>query len=338
MPRSRVAIPSEAPLVIINIGWMTDYRGTNNDPTLGGHGYLKTHDIGGESWNFLPTKKRCFGYVPRSASISLRRLGGMSRDEELHGITVVWVAKDPRDAVTKVVGWYQNATVYRDSEHVSVKRSKSKTIRYQIEVAATDTDTHLLKPDQRWLQVPTAKLKGNMGQCPVWYGNETFIRSVREHIRLRGVQPSPKLRIRSPRQPDPEARQRIETAAIKHAIAYYQSDAGGSRIVTSVEDDNCGWDLTVVRGNEVLKVEVKGLSGSNVCVELTPNEFSKMESEENRRDYVVYVVTQADTDMARSYVFYYDSKQSKKSNYVWSTHNGQCLKIERLTAARLSIL
>lgn len=33
-------------------------------------------------------------------------------------VLVVWVAPDPNDKMLKVVGWYKNATVYRDLQSV----------------------------------------------------------------------------------------------------------------------------------------------------------------------------------------------------------------------------
>ena len=48
-------------------------------------------------------------------------------------------------------------------------------------------------------------------------------------------------------------------------ISYYEKLG---YIVTSVERDNVGWDLTAVLGERELKLEVKGLSGSQVVVEL----------------------------------------------------------------------
>ena len=58
-----------APLVLVNIGWMIDYAGISaDDPTLGGHGYLKANKSGHEAWNFRPYRKKVYGYVPRALS------------------------------------------------------------------------------------------------------------------------------------------------------------------------------------------------------------------------------------------------------------------------------
>jgi len=62
--------------------------------------------------------------------------------------------------------------------------------------------------------------------------------------------------------------------------------------VNSVELDNLGWDLEVIRKQTILtilRVEVKGKSGSNISVDLTPNEYKKMMLYKN--SYRLAVVT-----------------------------------------------
>lgn len=324
-----------APLVFVNVGWMVAYRGPANDPTLGGHAWLKTHSYGHEAWNFEPRDGVLYGYVPRSARIDLRRLGAPKATKMLGGVTVVWIARSPRNGVTYVVGWYRNASVHRDNDYFKVPRSTGEVIEYQIEAPAGDAK--LLAPDQRVVEVPTAKVKGNLGQSPVWYGNSSFVARVRAYLDDDGIASAKKKSAAAAKQADPEERKRIELAAIQHAIRYYESPAGGSRVVRSVEKDNVGWDLWVTGGDVALKVEVKGLSGNEVCVELTPNEYEQMLSPEHRSMYVVYVVTAATAPSAASHVFYYNGEVSKGRRHVWMTEDGRILDIKPLTGARLSV-
>ena len=208
-------------------------------------------------------------------------------------------------------------------------------LEYQID--APDDQATLLTADQRVHEVPTKKVKGNMGQSPVWYGNELFLKGLRQYI-AQAVTPSKgkKALGKAPHQPDPEERKRIEMAAVRHAIHYYESVEGGNRIVKSVECDNEGWDLNVTAGTETLRVEVKGLSGTAVSVELTPHEYEMMQSAAIRATYVVYVVTQAGTPSPTSHVFYYHAERSRPKALVWQSRDGRTLKIEPRVAARLS--
>lgn len=320
-------------LVIVNIGWSTSYTGLPGDAPVGGHAYLQTHEDGHESWNFLPTDGKYYGYVPGHSTINIRKLGAGANDLAIEDATVVWVARSPRTQRTYVVGWYSGATIHGKDHMVAVERAGVGPVQYQIEVPI-DGGT-LLEPEQRMLRVPTAKVPGNMGQRPIWYGNADFNASLAAYIAADGVL-APTGPRGTPKQPDSDLRRRVEEAAIEHAKAHFRSKAGGSRDVKTVEDDNVGWDLEASAGDEVLKIEVKGLSGGSVCVELTPNEYKKMLSPANRKDYVVYVVTNALEPEMRSHVFYYNAKASLDGNHVWAADDGRILSIEPIMAARLS--
>ena len=323
-------------IVFVNIGWMVSYLGGTDDPTLGGHGYLQTHDLGHEAWNFLPTDGRVYGYVPRSATITLTKLGASRQTESLDGVTVVWMARSPQNQKTYLVGWYRGATINRVNEHYSISRPVVGIVKYQITAPADRVK--LLPPDQRTLRVPTDKVKGNMGQSPVWYGNPEFLARVRDYLRNNGVEaPTPSAKGgTTPKQLDPETRKLVELAAVKHATEHYTSEAGGSRSVSSVEGDNVGWDLNVTSADMILKVEVKGLSGSNLCVELTPNEYAKMLAPEHRSMYVVYVVTESLINPV-SHIFYYNAVAGNETKRVWSTHDGRVLNVEEIVGARLTV-
>lgn len=325
-------------LVFVNIGWMRDYAGmSDDDPTLGGHGYLKANKSGHEAWNFSPFRKNVYGYVPRQARINIANLGGLRSDDRAQGITVVWIAKNPRNRKTYIVGWYQGATVFSKNDHLTLDRQGGICVGYQI-VASADQAT-LLPVSARLFLIPTTKAKGNLGQSPVWYGGtDAFRARVGAYVQAGGTFPkSEKNSGPGKRQTDPELRKKIELAAVRHATEFYKSVEGGSRTVHSVERDGVGWDLNVTAPTgEVLKVEVKGLSGSEITVELTPNEYMKMLSPAIRTDYVVYIVTEADTSRANSHIFLHDKASSKGKSLVWATADGRLLKIEERIAARLS--
>lgn len=328
-------------MVFVNVGWMIHYTGVSaSDPTLGGHGYLKKNKSGYEAWNFLPHRNKMYGYVPRSSRIMLRNLGGTAKSSQIDGVIVVWVARNPRNKKPYIVGWYKNATVYKDSDHVTVRRRGGPDIGYQI--VAPAEQAVLLPIDQRLFLIPTARTngKGNLGQSPLWYGrDDKFRSSVLEYIEAGGIlaATSSSGKKKGNRQADPELRKQIELAAVRHATEYYESKCGGSQTVMSVEKDGVGWDLNVVAPTgEVLKVEVKGLSGKEVVVELTPNEYAKMQDPVHRADYIIYIVTEAGTASARSHVFEHNAELSKSKTLVWNTSDGRQLEIVERIAARLS--
>ena len=61
-----------------------------------------------ETCNFVAHDGHYYGAIPKKDRVDLRRLGGGSKDDKVHDVTVVWVAD------RLVVGWYKNATVYAE--------------------------------------------------------------------------------------------------------------------------------------------------------------------------------------------------------------------------------
>ena len=111
-------------LLFCNIGWMSRYEGLVGKPDkiVGGGSYVKTEEKGGEVCNFLACRDRyVYGYVEtlrgkRDRKIRMTYLGGDSDAREMGGIDVVWTATNPDGGGRKVVGWYKNATVFRDRQ------------------------------------------------------------------------------------------------------------------------------------------------------------------------------------------------------------------------------
>lgn len=328
-------MPTEQ-LVFANVAWMAHYQGPKGDKAEGGFAFLRTNGIAHESWNFEPTNGTLYGYVPRSAAINISRLGAKPGDKAIEGATVVWIARNPRTKKTVIVGWYRNATIHKDAEHWRLNRESDFPVGYQIKAPATDCV--LLPVDGRSYPIPTAKEKGNLGQSPIWYGkSDNFNRAVLAYVQNGGNANGN--RSKSPKQSDPELRRKIEQAAINHAIEYYESEAGGFRHVESVEKDGVGWDLEATGSDdEMLKVEVKGLSGNSLVVELTPNEYAQMQSAAHRKHYVIYVLLEALKDTKRAEIFRHDAVESNGSKLIWSNDDGAVLKIEQRIAARLSLI
>ena len=291
-------------MIFFHVGWMRLYRGENDDdPTIGPHGWLENNRVGHECYNFFPRRGNCYGYVPTQKGIDISKRFGASRDAEyVDDVVCVWVAEDPERKSKVIVGWYKSARVFRSSNPV-VKPSGNKiddqNIVYRAVAAATGCT--LIPVSRRTFSIPTRyEMKGGLGQSTVWYGgNDGFREKVWAYINSwdeRKRQGKGKSKARGSgggrRNTDPELRQKIEKRAVRTAIDFFSSEDGGGYQVESREKDNVGWDLEARRrGNEMLLIEVKGLSGKEVSVELTPNEYKQMKAPKNRNKYVLFVVT-----------------------------------------------
>jgi hypothetical protein len=228
------------------------------------------------------------------------------------------------------VGWYKNATVYREWQPPppgSNRRHNETDCGYY--ATARAEDAFLLAPDERVFPVPQQE-KGTFGQSNIWYAddpeqNRDFRLRVLQYIQTRQV-PTPQPDDSSaPRQSDPLLRQRVERIAVETTTAHFASL--GYR-VDSFEKDNVGWDLDARLGNRQLRLEVKGLSGSGIVVDLTPNEYRSMG--QYRDTYRVCVVTNALTAPCLE-VFAY-SPESRR----WESGTGRVLTIQEIIAAQCS--
>ena len=291
-------------MIFFHVGWMKRYQGDNDDdPTIGPHKHLDNNRFGHECYNFFPRRGHCYGYVPTKKGINIsRRLGALADAEYVDDVVCIWVAKDPVRKARVIVGWYKAARIFR-SNKPKVKPSDNKMggqdISYRAVAAAAECT--LIPISRRTFNIPTRyEMKGGLGQSTVWYGgNDAFHKKVWEYIdsweeRKRPGKSVSKSRSGggSRRNIDPELRRTIEQRAVCTAIDFFSSEEGGSYKVKSRERDNVGWDLEAHRsGNEILLIEVKGLSGKDLSVELTPNEYKQMKAPKNRNNYVLFVVT-----------------------------------------------
>lgn len=127
--------------------------------------------------------------------------------------------------------------------------------------------------------------------------------------------------IKGPNQPDLEKRLLVETNAINKTIDHFQNL--GFNII-SVEKDNVGWDLEARKVNELLLLEVKGLSGKNISVELTPNEYKNSVNQ----NYRICIVTNC-LEIPILHIY----KKEKQTN-KWIDKYNRELQIEEIVAAR----
>ena len=326
-----------APMVFFNIGWMTHYHGAaSDDQTLGGHAHLKTSTHGAEAYNFVPFEGRLYGYRPTGEKgVNIRRLGASPNDENISGVTVVWMARRPNSQDTVIVGWYRNATVHRTIQAVPAAAPAREWPEYMVEAAVENC--RLLPVTARNFQIFSAhRVEGGFGQSPTYYDAlDLFRTKVAAYIDIVDSNVSGAKRRGhrgSPRNMNPELRRQVEENAVRHATSYYESEEGGAWEVESVEALARGWDLECRRDNEVLYVEVKGCSGNEVRAELTPNEWAKMNDLSYRESYVLYVVTGCLSEAPLASIFRHGPKCG------WRTMDGRSLTIEERMAARVSCL
>ncbi|BCA39838.1 HNH endonuclease [Kluyvera ascorbata] len=170
-----------------HIGWMNDYHGaTENDSPLKG-GKYNENNIGHEACNFVSINGSVYGYVQvtEGKTINIAKLGADSDKDYAEFVTVVWLATAPDKKGLAVVGWYKDATVYRDYRETQAPSALHlKDAIFYHNISAKAQNAHLLPPSERTLVA--GKGKGWPGTSPLWYAQtpeaEPFIRQVRELI------------------------------------------------------------------------------------------------------------------------------------------------------------
>lgn len=277
--------------VFFNIGWMERYKGLQDgDEIIGGGSYVKIEGCGHEVCNFAEVNGTLYGYVqPPGSQIDIDRLGAQPDDDEISNITVVWTATRPTGG-TAVIGWYKNATVFRNYQ----KFARASKLHHENGVdgywaCAEVAGSKLLSVNERTCEIPR-QIKGGMGQSNVWYADSP--ESAEVVARVQALVSGKRNRVTSSSaamgKQDQERKAEIEHAAIRACCEHFEHLG---YLVKSVEKDNLGWDLEASSGKTVLRIEVKGLSGSVFSIELTPNEY--LAFSENSESYRLAVVTSA---------------------------------------------
>ncbi len=292
------------PLLLFRVGHMASYDGPGD--IHGGGAHVVENGTGGEMWNFAPVGGRCFGYVMSRAfaGLDLSRLATPAgprweEGDELSGVDVGFFARKAVGAPQTIVGCYLGATVF----HRSYRRRPDPVLSGgQLEyLCEVNTDDAILLPiADREAFVPYAPVNGRgyPGQSNVWYGDgatpsgaklaaemRTYLRSLGETGRggsAKGEQGG------RAHRPDQDLIRKVEERSMAATRRHFERL--GYR-VEFVHRDNSGWDATAMKGDELLRLEVKGHLGDVVHFELTPNEYAKMQA--HARTYRVCLVRSA---------------------------------------------
>jgi hypothetical protein len=262
---------------------MRSYQGISpDDPKLSGGGkYNETHE-GLESRNFLEVNGKLFGFVQPPLStqaISLERISPDASGHSLAGVLVIMVAKRPEGG-QMIVGWYRNATVFREQKHANIALLGKKRW-HNLEAGAADAV--LLPEELRKHHIPVGS--GALGQSNVFYplnaqGKARAHKWMSDAVRyVESYEASNSLAdptvdaqraavaeadaARSAAEGQgyavsPRERKSIEMLAMKKAMQHFRKHH--SRVVDVSATHS--YDLHCGRAEGGLKVEVKGTTGS----------------------------------------------------------------------------
>src|SRR5699024_6168238 len=175
-------------VIFFNIVWMEKYEGLKgvDSQISGGGSYVNEHGYGHEIYNFKNINGLVYGYAQPGGSNNLQRLGADANTESLDNVLVIFTATY-KNGGTYIVGWYKNATLFKNCQFSELEERKYKDNYIGYYAVASTNDTFLIPVDERFSfpQIPR-RTKGGMGQSNVWYADSSemvdFKKSVIEKI------------------------------------------------------------------------------------------------------------------------------------------------------------
>ena len=176
-------------IIFCNIAWMKNYRGiTEDDKPVNGGKFVNENGTGYECYNFFPVNHFCYGYFrPPGQQLSLERIDkNIGKSEVVHDVTVVWVAN------RKIVGWYDNAEVFKYWQSFNEPEFDKNHEWWDHWCKAREENVHLVSPGERIFSVPSAATNGTgkgMGQSNIWYADsewakENFLPAVEKYLKI----------------------------------------------------------------------------------------------------------------------------------------------------------
>ena len=298
-------------MLFCNIGWMSRYEGLVGKPDkiVGGGKWVAENESGHEVCNFLPCPDGfVYGHVEtihgeNDRQIRLERLGGTGGS--LEGIDVIWRATHPDERGRRVVGWYRNATVFRerqDFEAFPSKQHKRDDITsYRIRALASDA--HRLELEERSLAM--GRGKGWMGHTPWWSPADASPQEVQLFLR--------------------RTRRLIESVPISGAQS---GGTGGSKSPGAAADPYLryvqAYETRVTPRHSELQERFESFLSCNGATELRPNLASvDLRYSDSARGQVLAEIKPCETESAR---------------YAIRTAMGQLLDYRQRTNGDVSLL
>ena len=168
-------------ILYCRIGLMRSYNGIQNDTKPIGGGAYNKENIGHELYNFSNNEGIYYGFVQsKSNSINLKRIDETisDTDEYLEDVLVIWVATKENYGQC-IVGWYENATVYKDMQKIP-----NEVINKRVKSDGSEYDDYLIETNNATLVLENRRNERitGMGESNIWYGDEKTNNQVLDYI------------------------------------------------------------------------------------------------------------------------------------------------------------
>lgn len=286
-------------VLFARIGYMQYYQGADTEKPVNG-GKHNIENIGHEAFNFRREKDGfCYGYVqpPRGKKknnnprLNIGRINpACKKSDYVKDVLVIWVATKPKEygGGQYVVGWYKNATVFREFQllNKNIRRYPLKDACYNIKCRSEDAV--LLPAQKRKLSIPRTNSEiTSLGQANIFYLLDSkgapvaaLAKEIKNAIALTKKYSGPNLKTKEDcvqdsqsqysYESDPKIRKAIEDYAMKRCKKFYKRKGFHCEDVSQTKS----YDILATKGNCVKWIEVKGTRGAGDGVILTKNEVN----------------------------------------------------------------
>lgn len=284
-------------VLFARIGYMQYYKGVAVEKPVNGGGHNEAN-IGHEAFNFnCENDGFCYGYVqpPRGNAenynprLNIDRINPSFKEKDyIKNVLVIWVATKPKElgGGQYVVGWYKNATVYREFQKIdkNINRYPLKNFHYNIK--CNSDDVVLLPVNKRNLYIPrSSKIVTSMGKANIFYlldsngcQRNNLAKEIKKAIVLTERYAGSNIKtdedclqdihVQCSYEMDSKIRKLIENYSMTKCISYYKSKGYKCEDVSQQES----FDVLATKGKETLKIEVKGTRGLGDKIIMTKNE------------------------------------------------------------------
>lgn len=289
-------------VLFARIGYMKFYQGPQkgDEKPIGGGAYNK-NKMGHEAYNYLDISGRVYGYFQPHMidpyDICLQRIDPTSKPtaDKINDVLVVWFAKNPAGMGQVIVGWFNNATVYRCVQDGSRKATRDG---YSYYVVTNTADAILLPIGKRKYfmghGLQNTKV-GNPGQANAFYTYDNRLKAkdakdkhyswIYNAVEYVKTYSGPKIATF-----EDEIAEEIATSLFSSGGHGFQSDVE-KRIIIEKHAMNCcrnhferrgytvedvsktkSYDFHITKHNNEIMVEVKGTQADAKRIILTKNE------------------------------------------------------------------
>lgn len=164
-------------IIYCRVGWMNTYNGLHNGDAIKHGGSYNKNNIGLEIYNFASYNGIYYGYVqPTNDTINIEKNFNEKKNDYANNVLVVFVATSDKYGQV-VVGWYNNAKVYKKYQMIPNKVLVKRKLKEINVFNLCSNDATLILPVEKRNMV----IKG-IGRSNVWYGNDEMNAKVIRYI------------------------------------------------------------------------------------------------------------------------------------------------------------